>query len=162
MVKLLLAPSMMLGAAGTLTAPQTGGGLIDLIVAIPVAISSIALIVGVIYGAKYKVAFEAEKSARQGETALNEALDDRIRTFAHEREDMVAKLDQQTTTLLAAQKTISRLEPLNDMAKVLALVTSSFERLVTRQEEMHRENRKDIEERTQLILAAIEQQRRVA
>ena len=157
MLKLLAAPFLMLASAGTLATPGASGpgGFVD----IAVGIASIATIVGVIYGMKYKVAFEVERKAREGEAALNSALEDRIRTFAHERDDLVAKLEQLNATLLNAQKTIARLEPLNDMAKVLELVTNSFERLVNRQEQMHDENKREGEHRVERILDAIRSER---
>jgi hypothetical protein len=152
-VKLVLAPVLMLASAGTLS---TGGARDGRLVSLAVGISALATIVGTIYGVRYKIAYEVEVRARQGEAALNTTLEDRIRTLAHERGEALAKLDQATDTLAKANTTIARLEPLNDMARVLELVTDSFERLVNRQEEMHTQNRQDVEAREQRIIAAIQ------
>jgi hypothetical protein len=106
---------------------------------------SIGTVAGVIRGVRWKSAYEAERAVR-------EAGDDRIRGLAHERDDYKAKLEEVSAALAEARETIHRLEALPNMAKVLELVTESFERLVGRQEAMHTENKIDGDRRLQILL----------
>jgi hypothetical protein len=109
------------------------------------AIAAAATVVGVIYGIRYKTSYLTEKATR-------EALDDRVRGLAHERDDYKAKLEEATKTIAEAQRTIARLEPLKDIGRVLEMITDTFDRLVTRQEAMHVEWKMKTDQQTQILL----------
>jgi hypothetical protein len=109
------------------------------------AIAAAATVVGVIYGIRYKTSYLTEKATR-------EALDDRVRGLAHERDDYKAKLEEATKTITEANRTIARLEPLKDIGRVLEMITDTFDRLVTRQEVMHVEWKLKTDQQTQILL----------
>lgn len=116
------------------------------------AIAAAATVVGVIYGIRYKTSYLTEKATR-------EALDDRVRGLAHERDDYKTKLqeageklDAATVTIAEANRTIARLEPLKDIGRVLEMITDTFDRLVTRQETMHAEWKLKTDQQTQILL----------
>lgn len=141
MVGLAVAPGLVVGAASSAVAFELSHGLSVAVVALG-AFAAVGTIVGIVYGVRWRIAYEVECKAREGERALNEALEDRIRTVAHERDDVVAKLEQATNALRDAEKTIARLEALPNLERVLDLMGSTFERIMGRVEELHKENQR--------------------
>lgn len=109
------------------------------------AIAAVATVVGVIFGVRYKAAYLAERAVR-------EAFEERNGLLKNERDDYKAKLDEATRVIIEGQRTIARLEPLKDIGRVLELVTDTFDRLVTRQEAMHVEQKLKTDQQTRIIL----------
>lgn len=147
MVAFAVPPGLLVGGTTTTLAATVSHGLWTVSVAIG-AVSTLATVLGVIYGVRYRIAYEVERKAREGEQALNEALEDRIRAVAHERTEAREKLDEVTQALHDCERTISRLEALPNLERVLELMHSTFERIMDRVEELHKENREDIDQRS--------------
>lgn len=113
-------------------------------------LTGLGTVVGIIYGVRWKTAYQVEK-------ATSGSLSERASVLAHERDDVTEKLAEATRALLDAHKTIARLEALPNLEAVLQLVGGSLERFGERQERMHRENVELGEERTARLLTAISQ-----
>lgn len=154
MVGVAILPGVLATVATLATLEITGA--VKLLALVFSLLAGLATVIGILYGVKWKIAHAVEVKAREGEQALNEALEERIRTIAHERDELKAKLDEATETILDARKTIARLEPLEKIGDILELVTATFERLRDRQEAMHVENNLKADQRLQIVLGEIQ------
>jgi hypothetical protein len=139
MFGLALPPGLLVGGLSSTLAVALGRG-ITISVGVVGIIATFATILGVIYGVRWKIAYEVECKAREGGEALNAALEERIRTLAHERDEFGVKCEELDRTLREAQKTIARLEALPNLERVLELVNGGLERMRDRLDAMHREN----------------------
>jgi hypothetical protein len=145
LVGVAIPPGLLVGTITAGAIELTGSA--KALAAILGVIATFATVLGVVYGVRYRIAYEVERKAREGVEALADANAERVRGLAHERDDLIGKLDEArnelkdaTAALVEARATIAKLEPLRDMGAALELVTESFNRLVQRQEAMHREN----------------------
>lgn len=148
MLGIAIPPALLVGAVTTVGASEITGG-VKLFAAVLGLIAALATVVSVIYGVKYKVVADAGRQ-------LNATLEERIRTLAHDREDLVAKLEEATSALVAARETIARLEALPNLQAVLELMTQTFERIMVRVEELHAENRAEGDRRLRVVVGLLE------
>ena len=111
-----LTPGLLVGTATAGTLELTGS--VRLIAVIAGFLAAVATIVGVIYGVKWKSAYDVEH-------ALKGAVEDRLDLVAHERDEAREKLEHTTAVLAEANATIARLEGLPDFKAVMDMIGSS-------------------------------------
>lgn len=147
-------------APGLLTGTVTAGtlelsGAVRLVAIVVGALAAIATVAGIIYGAKWKSAHAVEK-------ALNEALEARVSLVVHERDEARERLDAATATIIAAEKTIARLEALPNLKEVLEMVGNTFGRLAERLEDLHTQHEQQAQERQRVLLESLGSIKRAA
>lgn len=154
MVVLAIPPGVLSGIATLLLAIRWTG-TISIGVAALAGIAAVGTIVGIIYGVRWKTAYEVQH-------ATSDALAERAKTLASERADLDAKLKEATTAIRNAEVTIARLEALPNLQAVLELMTATFDRIMNRVEELHTENRDAGADRMRVLVEKIDELRRAA
>lgn len=161
MLPLALPPGLVVGTATSLIAfrfTQT----VSIGVIILSGLAALATIVGIVYGVRWRIAYEVERKAREGVEALADASAERVRGLAHERNELLHKLEDATTAIKEAEKTVARLEALPNLERVLELMTDTFARITNRIDQMHQDNRAQAEKNTRTLVDAIDELRNAA
>jgi hypothetical protein len=111
-----LAPGLLVGTAtaGTLEL----SGTVRFLAIVVGLLAAVATIAGVIYGVKWKSAYDVEH-------ALKGAVEDRLELVIHERDEAREKLEHTTAVLAEANATIARLEGLPDFKAVMDMIGDS-------------------------------------
>lgn len=150
MLGLAIPPGLFVGALSWLTATAFTNTVSTGVIILS-ALAAVATVVGIVYGVKWKTAFQVEHAVR-------ETLDDRVRGLVHERDDVIDKLEQATAALHDAAKTISRLEALPNLERVLELMNGTFEKIMRRIDALHEENKEAAVANTDRVIEEIRRQ----
>lgn len=148
MLAVAITPGVLVGT--TIAGAIEATGAVKLIAIAGGLLAAIATIVGIVYGAKWKSAYDVEH-------ALMAAHADRADLMTAERDEARQKLEQAAAVLVDAQKTIARLEALPNLERVLELITETFTRLGGHLEELHHVHEEHAAERHRELRAAIRQ-----